>query len=207
MDTPKLKRIVSLMYLDIITGDVHIRAQYTNTLITNMAVYLRQSELEPRQAPIARFRTRLHNTISVVLHNYHTLPAWDTEREIEIRKLENYFAKFVIKVDEKVADPEGLKQIGILEDIETLEYARNVSYSAAEDYSQALAGNPEGLTHASNKFAYILNLITPVLYRYEVVNIDENDYANAARVAAKRIEAAAAGKGAAAVDAAKVKTT
>jgi hypothetical protein len=43
------------------------------------------------------------------------------------------------------------------------------------------------LTNASNKFAYVINLVTPIIYRYNMVDISESDYANAAKIAAARI--------------------
>lgn len=189
METPKIKKLISAMYLDIITGDVHIKNQYLNTMLTHMAVCLRMEKLEPRQPGIEKFRSRLHGAVSMILHNYHQLPASDTKRETEIQTLERYFDRFVIRIDEKVADETGIDQIGVIEAIETLEYCRNVCYSASADYSSAMSGTPAGLTDASNKFSYIINLATPILHRYNMVEISESDYANAARVAAKRLEA------------------
>lgn len=188
MESPKIRKIISTMYLEIMTGDVHVRNQYMNILITQISLYLRKEQLVPNQAPIEKFRTRLHNTVLTILHNNHPLPAADTNREKEIKKLMDYFDKFVIKVDERVADHVGIEQIGIIEDIETLEYARNICYSASNDYSSAMSGSPAGLTDASNKYAYIFNLIAPVIDRYNMVEISESDYANAAKIAAKRIE-------------------
>jgi hypothetical protein len=188
MEPQKLKKIISLMYLDIITGDVHTRNQYMNTMITHIALYLRMEKLEPRQPAIEKFRTRLHNTILTILHNNHPLPAADTTREQEIRKLMKYFERFIIKVDTQVADVVGLDQMGVIDDIETLEYARNVCYSASSDYSNAMSGVPAGLTDASNKFAFVINRVTPIIYRYNMVEISESDFSNAARIAAKRLE-------------------
>jgi hypothetical protein len=194
MDTPKISKLIGAMYLDVITGDVHIRNQYMNTMLTHVAVYLRMTKLEPRQPAIEKFRSRLHNTVSMILHNNHPLPASDTKRENEIRQLEKYFDRFVIRIDANVADVIGLDQVGVIEDIETLEYCRNVCYSASADYSGALAGNPIGLTDASNKFAYIVNLVTPIIYKHSMVDISESDFANAAKVASKRLEAQREGK-------------
>ena len=192
METPKLKKLISAMYLDLITGDVHIRNQYLNTFLTHVTVYIKMAYLNPRQPAVEKFRSRLHNAISMVLHNNHPLPAPDTRREGEIRKLEQYFDRFVIKIDERVADEVGLEQMGLIEDIETIEYCRNICYSATSDYSAAMAGNPMGLTDATNKIAFIMNLMTPIVYRYAMVDISEADFANAARAAAKRIESQAA---------------
>jgi hypothetical protein len=188
-DSLKLKDLLSAMYLDVITGDVHVRNQYMNTFLTHVSIYLRMSKLEPRQPAIEKFRTRLHNTVSTILHNNHPLPAANTDREQEIQKLMEYFDRFVIKVDGKVADNVGLEQIGIIEDIETLEYARNICYSASEDYSAAMSGNPAGLTGASNKFAYIINIVTPILYRYEMAELSKAEYTKGVMAAAlKRTE-------------------
>jgi hypothetical protein len=126
----------------------------------------------------------------MILHNTHPLPAIEDKRESEIKKLVAYFDKFIIKVDEKVADPVGLDQIGLLEDIESLEYSRNICYSASADYSNFMSGLPEGLTQASNKYAFVINLITPIIYKYDLVEISETDFTNAARLAAKRLESA-----------------
>ena len=177
-----------MMFLEIITGDVHVRNQYMNTLLTHVSIYLKMEKLEPRQPAIEKFRSRLHSTIKTILDNNHPLPVSDTNREIEIRKLMKYFERFVIKIDETVADEKGLDQLEVIESIESLEYARNICYSASSDYSSAMSGVPAGLTNASNKFAYIINLVTPIIYRYNMVEISENDYSNAAKAAAKRIE-------------------
>ena len=187
MDMIKLKKIVGLQYLDIINGDVHIRNQYMSTMITHVSVCLRMEKLEPRQPAIEKFRTRLHTTIDMILHNTHPLPIADTKREEEIKKLERYFERFIIKIDNNVADVVGLDQLGVIESIETLEYCRNICYSAAEDYSNAMTGNKEGLTGASNKFAFVINLVTPIIYRYNMVDISDSDYANAARIASARL--------------------
>lgn len=194
-DMTKLRKLISAMYLDVITGDVHVRNQYTNTMLTHIAVCIKMEKLDPVQPAILKFRSRLHNTVSMILHNYHRLPIYDAKREEEIKILEKYFDKFVIKIDSKVADEKGLVQIGIIEDIETIEYCRNVCYSASPDYSDALSGKTEGLTNAMNKYALVVNLITPILYKYNMVEISESDFANAARIAAKRIETPSPGRG------------
>ena len=186
-DTLKINGLISAMYLDIITGDVHIKNQYTIVLLSHVATYLRNDKLEKYRTPIERFRSRLHNAISMILHNYHQLPAYDTRRETEIKKLEQYFDTFVIKIDNAVADPVGIEQIGIIEDIETLEYCMNVCYSASGDYAEAMSGITNGLTQASNKYAYVINEVTPILYRYNLVNITENNFAAAARIATQRL--------------------
>jgi hypothetical protein len=53
-----------------------------------------------------------------------------------------------------------------------------------------MAGVPQGLTDASNKYAFVINLITPIIYKYDMVDISEQDFTNAARLAAKRLESA-----------------
>jgi hypothetical protein len=187
METPKLKKLVGAMYLDILTGDVHIRNQYMSTMLTHVAVSLRMEKLEPKQPAIEKFRTRLHNTVSMILHNNHPLPIADTTREDEIRKLQKYFDKFIIKIDASVTDDIGIDQIGVIEAIETLEYCRNICYVATGNYSDAMTGNKEGLTMAANSYAYIINEVTPIIYRYNMIDITESDYANAARIAAARL--------------------
>lgn len=185
----KLKDLLSAMYLDVITGDVHTRNQYMSTFITHVSIYLRMQKLEPRQPAIEKFRSRLHNTVSMILHNNHPLPLADSKREQDIKTLLAYFDKFVIKVDPEVADPVGVDQIGVIEDIETLEYARNICYSASEDYSKAMSGVPVGLTDATNKYAYIINLVTPILYRYDMAELSRADYNKGVMAAAaKRME-------------------
>lgn len=188
MDSAKLKKIISLMFLEVITGDVHVRNQYMNTLLTHVSICLKMENLEPNQKAISKFRTRLHNTIVSILHNNYPLPASDATREDEIKKLVAYFDRFVIKIDESVADDAGVEQMGVLEDIESLEYARNICYSASSDYSAAMSGIPSGLTDATNKFAYIINIITPIIYRYGMVEISESDFSNAAKIAQRRVE-------------------
>ncbi len=185
----KLKDLLSAMYLDVITGDVHTRNQYMNTFLTHVSIYLRMQKLEPKQPAIEKFRSRLHNTVSMILHNNHPLPLADSKREQDIKSLLVYFDKFVITVDESVADTIGIDQIGVIEDIETLEYARNICYSASEDYSSAMAGIPNGLTNATNKYAYIINLVTPILYRYDMAELSRADYNKGVMAAAeKRME-------------------
>ena len=176
------------MFLDVITGDIHTRNQYINTMITLASIELRNAKLEPRQPAIEKFRTRLHNTVSHILHNNHPLPIADTKREVEIQKLMTYFDRFAIRIDETVADDVGIEQMGVIEDIEALEYARNICYSASSDYSGAMSGLPTGLTDASNKFAYIINLVTPILYRYSMIEITESEWGEAVKKAAKRLE-------------------
>ena len=188
MDIPKLKNLISVMYLDVITGDVHTRNLYMNTLLTHISICLRAEKLDPKQHALERFRTHLHNSIVMIIRNNHPLPMWDTTREQEIKKLEQYFNRFVIKVDPVVADEKGVVDMGVIEDIETLEYSRNVCYSASADYSNALTGHAPGLTDASNKFAYIINLVTPIIYRYNMVDISATDFSKAAAFSMKRIE-------------------
>lgn len=187
MESPKIRKLISVMYLDVITGDVHTRNQYMNIFLTHVSVCIRNDFLEQNQTAIARFRSRLHNTINTILMSNHPLPAWDSKRGEDITALMHYFDKFVIRVDPAIADKTGIQQMGILEDIETIEHCRNVCYSASSDYSSALAGEKEGLTNASNKYAYVVNLIIPVLYRYNLVEFSDADYTNAARVAQRKI--------------------
>ena len=180
--------LIAAIYLDVITGDIHTKNQYMNALITHISIYLRMMKLEPNQSTIQKFRTRLHNTISHVLHNNHPLPLADTKREEDIKRLMVYFDNYVIKIDEKVADEKGVEQIGILEDIEALELAMNLCYSAASDYSNAMSGVPIGLTDVSNKYSYIINLITPIVYRYDMVAITSDRFTNAALIQSRRVE-------------------
>ena len=186
-----LKGIISLMYLEVITGDVHIRNQYMNTLITQVVTFLRMSKLHPRQTSIERFRTMLHNTVQMILRNYHPMNVSDPKREPEILAMVKFFDMHAIRIDEKVADVTGLDQMQLIEDIESLEYARNVCYAASTDYSNFMASLPQGLTEATNKYAYIVSLLTPIIYRYEMVDITDSAYRNAAMLATKLMEAAA----------------
>jgi hypothetical protein len=181
-------KILSLMFLDIITGDVHIHKQSLNIMITMVADRLRSEKLDKDLAPIAKFRTRLHLTVSHILHNTYPLPIENVNREADIKRFLDYFDKFCIKIDEKLADEKGLEQIKLIEDIEALELARNLCYSATGDYSDALSGKPSGYTDASNKYVYALDLVIPIINHYNLVDISESDYANAARAAAKRSE-------------------
>ena len=188
MDKDKMGDLIAAMYLDVITGDIHTKNQYMNTLITHISIYLRIAKLERNQSSIMKFRSRLHNTISHVLHNNHPLPLADTKREEDIKRLMVYFDNYVIKIDEHVADDVGVEQIGFLEDVEALELAMNLCYSAASDYSNAMSGVPIGLTDASNKYSYIINLITPIIYRYDMAIITAEKHSHAAMIASKRIE-------------------
>ena len=86
----KLKDLLSAMYLDVITGDVHTRNQYMSTFITHVSIYLRMQKLEPRQPAIEKFRSRLHNAVSMILHNNHPLPLEDSKREQDINILLAY---------------------------------------------------------------------------------------------------------------------
>jgi len=188
MDTPDQRKIISAMYLDIINGDIHTRHQYIPELISHAATLLKHERIEPHIRPIAIFRTRLHTAISMILHNTHPLPSWDTRREAEILKLEMYFKRFVIKIDDDVADEIGIEQITVLADIEAIEYCRNICYTASADYSSMMAGNPEGMTNATNKYAYVMNILTEMLWRYRSVNISESDYSRVAAAAQRRMD-------------------
>lgn len=187
-DISKQRKLIGSIYLEVITGDIHIKSQYISTLITHISVCLKTERLVPNQHPIEIFRTRLHNAVSMILHNNFPLPAHDEQRESEILKAEQIFAKYLIKIDGSRIDIPSIEQIGILEDIETLEYCMNVCYSAAGDYSSSLTGAKEGLTDASNKYSVVINLITPIIYRYNMIEISDVEFSNAARVAAKRAE-------------------
>lgn len=186
MDEIRLTKLIGMMYIDVLTGDVHIRNQYMNVLITHVSVYLLK-KIDARRSNIAKFRTLLHNTITMVLSNIHDFPQVVPEKPIDIAKAQSYFDKFVIKIDEKVADNIGLEEIALVNAIETLEYCRSICYSASSDYSMSLAESPDGLTSAANKFAYIISLITPIIYRYNIVDISESDYAKSALAATARL--------------------
>jgi hypothetical protein len=191
MDRDKMKNTISMMYVDVITGDVNTHNQYMNTLISYIVVSIKRNKLEPRQPAIEKFRSRLHDTVNMILNNNHPLPAADEKREVEIRKLMGYFDRFVIKVDSTVADETGLDQIELLKTIETLEYARNICYSARSDYSDYLSGLPNGLTLASNKYAVALDLIIPIIDNYDIAELDSNGYAASEERRRKSIEATA----------------
>jgi hypothetical protein len=194
-DPLKDKRIIGAMYLDVITGSVDTRNQYMNVLISHIETRLRMERLNPAEPSLVRFRTALHKTVDMIVRNYTLgkLPLADTRREREIKQLEAYFDRFVIKVDAAaVSDPKTIEEIELLQDMETLEYARNITYAASEAYSMALTGDREGFAKSFNALAMVINLITPIIYRYNLVDISESDYSNAARAAARRVES---GKG------------
>ena len=184
----KQRKLIGSLYLEIITGDIHTKNQYMSTLITHVVVCLKTEKLIPNQHPIEVFRSRLHNAVSMILHNNHPLPAHDSRRETEILKAQRLFDRYCLKIDSAKIDPVAVEQIGIIEDIETLEYCRNICYSAASDYSIALTGEKDGLTNASNKYSVVVDLITPIVYRYSMIEISDVEFSNAARVAAKRAE-------------------
>jgi hypothetical protein len=184
----KQKKLIGTLYLEVITGDIHIKNQYISTLITHISVCLKTEKLLQNQKPIEIFRTRLHNAVSMILHNNFPLPAYDEKRESEILKAEKLFEKYMIRIDCEKIDPPTIEQIGILEDIETLEYCKNICYVASADYSSCLTGAKEGLTDVSNKYAVVINYITPIVYRYNMIDISDVEFANAARVAQKRAD-------------------
>jgi hypothetical protein len=188
IDTTKQKKLIGSIYLEVITGDIHIKNQYINTLVTHISVCLKTEKLSQNQHPIEIFRTRLHNAISMILRNNFPLPLHDETRESEIQKMEKLVEKYVIRIDTSKIDPQSIEQIGIIEDIETLEYCRNICYVAAADYASSLTGSRDGLTDATNKYSVVINMITPIVYRYNMVEISDVEFSNAARVAAKRAE-------------------
>ena len=166
-----------------------------NTLLSKIALFVRREKLEPNLPNIVRFRTSLHNTINMILHNNFPLPAYHELREKEIQNYMQYFDNFVIRIDNKVADDVGVLEIGILNDIETLEYCMNICYSATQDYAISLSSkssdsgesNIQGLASAMNKFAYILNLIEPIIDRYDVVQFDIRAFEGGAKAAMMRM--------------------
>jgi len=187
-DTTKQKKLIGSIYLEVITGDIHIKNQYINTLVTHISVCLKTEKLLQNQRPVEVFRTRLHNAISMILHNNYPLPLHDETRESEIYKMEKLVERYVIKIDAEKIDPISIDQIGIIEDIETLEYCRNICYVAAADYASSLTGSRDGLTDATNKYSVVINMITPIIYRYNMVEISDVDFKNAAIIAQKRSE-------------------
>ena len=62
------------------------------------------------------------------------------------------------------------------------------SEEAAKRFGKPVDGHAPGLTDASNKFAYIINLVTPIIYRYNMVDISATDFSKAAAFSMKRIE-------------------
>ena len=196
MDQISNEQLITAIYLEIIHGDVHIRNQYMNTLLSKISLYVRREKLEPNLPNIIKFRTSLHNAILMILHNNFPLPAYSELREKEIKNYMEYFDTFAIRIDDSVADPKGIEEIGILEDIETLEYCMNICYSATQDYAVSLSKSPgggeqsnvQGLASAMNKFSYILNLIEPILDRYKMVQFDMKAFDSGAKAAMARIE-------------------
>lgn len=188
VDTSKQKKLIGSIYLEVITGDIHIKNQYINTLVTHISVCLKTDKLSQNQRPVEVFRTRLHNGISMILHNNYPLPLHDETRESEIQRMQKLVEKYVIRIDASKIDQPSIDQMGIIEDIETLEYCRNICYVAASDYASSLTGSPDGLTDATNKYSVVINMITPIIYRYNMVEISDVEFSNAARVAAKRAE-------------------
>ncbi len=188
-------QIIASLYLEIIHGDVHIRNQYMNTMLSKIALFIRREKLEPNITNIVRFRTSLHDTINMILHNNFPLPSYHELREKEIANYMEYFDNFIIKIDNSVADQKGVAEIEILHDIETLEYCMNICYSATQDYAVSLSSrssdsgesNIHGLASAMNKFAFILNLVEPIIDRYNIVQFDMRTYESGAKAAMMRM--------------------
>jgi hypothetical protein len=186
-----VKKTVTALFLDIVGGDVHVRQQFMNILISYVVMHIKKEKLEPNQSSVARFRTRLHDTVYAIMKNTHPLPLADSNREKDIENLMKYFDKYVIRVDESVADDKGLEQIAIMKDIEQLEYARNMCYSASADYSESLAGKPDGLTNASIKQAMVIDILIPIVDQYHLVDFNESDFTRAVSMGASRAESRA----------------
>ena len=183
-------KVLSALWLDVLTGGVDIRNQYMGVLISHIQERLRADKLNPAIPGVVRFRTSLHKTVDLIVRNYTigALPLANTNREKEIEMLETYFKRFIIKVDASVADPATVEQIEIIEAMETLEYCRNLSYAAGEQYAKALTGDHKGFAISFNAMNMIIDKLTPIVYRYSMVDITESDYANAAKAAVRRIE-------------------
>ena len=193
------EQLITSLYLEIIHGDIHIRNQYMNTLLSKISLFIRREKLEPNLPAIIKFRTALHNTIQMILQNNFPLPAYHELRDKEIKNYMDYFDNFIIKIDDAVADQKGLVEIQTLQDIETLEYCMNICYAATQDYAVSLSSksiggedgsNIHGLANAMNKFSYILNLIEPILNRYNMVQFDMKTFENGAKIAMTRINQA-----------------
>jgi hypothetical protein len=183
-------KVLSALWLDVLTGGVDVRNQYMGVLISHIQEKLRADKLNPVIPLVVRFRTSLHKTVDTIIRNYTLgkLPLADTNREREIAMLEKYFERFIIKVDAAVADPATVEQMEIIEAMETLEHCRNLSYAAGEQYAKALTGDREGFAISFNAMNMIINELTPIVYKYSMVDVTESDYSNAARAAAKRME-------------------
>ena len=105
------------------------------------------------------------------------------------RAQEDFFLEIKKNIQHAEYDKEveaGMLQL--IEDIEAINYCRNVCYSAAADYSDSLSERPEGLTNASNKYALVLNIMIPILYRNKIIDITETEFNNAAAAGLKKIE-------------------
>jgi len=186
-----VKKSISALFPEIIGGDTHVRQQFLNILISYVVTYIKREKLEPNQSSISRFRTRLHETIQAVMRNTHPLPLVDSSREKDIQRLMEYFDKYVITVDASVADEQGLMQVGILRDIEQLENARNICYSASADYSDSLAGKPDGLTNLTIKQAMVIDILIPIIDQYHLVDYGSPDFTRSVSMAANRAESRA----------------
>jgi hypothetical protein len=184
----KIEKIISSMYLDVVHGDIHIRSLYMSTMLSHVEAFMMQTKVKSILPATVRFRTRLHNAVFYILQNNHPLPVIMPEREDEIRKYQMYFDKYVFKIDTQHPTEDDIEQIQLLEDIEAINYCRNVCYSAAADYSDSLSERPEGLTNASNKYSLVLNIMIPILYRNKIIDITETEFTNAAAAGLKKIE-------------------
>jgi hypothetical protein len=183
-------KVLSALWLDVLVGNVDVRNQFMSVLIAQIKERLRADKLNPVVPAVVRFRTSLHKAIDAVIRNYTMgkLPLADTRREKEIAMLEKYFERFVIKVDAAIADPATVEQMELIEAMETLEHCQNLAYAAGEQYAKALTGDREGFAISFNAMNMIIHELTPIVYRYNMVEISESDYSNAARAAAKRME-------------------
>jgi hypothetical protein len=190
VETIRIEKLISLTYLDIINGDIHTRSLYMTTLLSHVETFMLQNKVNTLLPATIRFRTKLHNAVYYILENNHPLPVVMPEREEDIRKYQMYFDKFVFKIDTEHATEEDIEQVQILEDIEAISYCMNVCMSATADYSDSLSGRPEGLTNASNKYALVIRIITPILYRNKIIDITENEMVNAAAAGMRKIESA-----------------
>jgi hypothetical protein len=183
-DANNIPQLIAYFYTECSMGDVHTKNQFLPILLTNIELALRE-KIRPLEPAVSRVRTRLHVAVEMMLSNNHPLPAWDTKREDDIKLLMNYFDKFAVRINGDVS-PQTETVIDLIADVESICFCMNGAFNASEDYSRSLCGDPAGLTRASNKYGYLLSIITPILYRWNLLNINVNDMKQAALNAATR---------------------
>ncbi|MFA6331680.1 MAG: hypothetical protein WCX22_01900 [Methanoregula sp.] len=170
----KLKKMISGLYLTIISGDIHARIQHVPTLIDYLSIWIRENADTNKNATRLLWQ-ELADCVAYLVANAPIDRACGFHTS---KKQPDVANEFLQRINILTSDDKEIvtKSAGVIRQLESLERARSFWRKAAEAYSLALAGNPGALTGVSLYTDDAMSIITRVVMELGLCDFSESEF-------------------------------